>query len=219
MTLLRNRVAGHRNKPRCLLDVRVSPRATFVRSRYLVGDSLSQSVDRFGHHATPDPVGAGVRAFLLRGERLSLGRQRPMIVADDGSTLHLVLRPYPVLQFKLTHYQPVHFLDRIHRPASRAIAVGIVLEIRLENGFQHELGGSLSHSITDRWNAERALASTIRLRIITRRTGSGRYVFETSSSRKPATELRIPRSDRGRHRSPRRRRVLDQQRLSREGTR
>ena len=88
--------------------------------------------------------------------------------------------------------QPVRFLDRIDRAATRAIAVGIVLEIRLENGFQHELGGSLNHPITDRWNAERALASTIRLRIITRRTGSGRYVFETSSSRKPASQASRP---------------------------
>src|ERR1700730_17996691 len=40
----------------------------------------------------------------------------------------------------------------------------VIALIRLENGFQHKLGGSLSHPITDRWDAERALASTIRLR-------------------------------------------------------
>jgi hypothetical protein len=34
---------------------------------------------------------------------------------------------------------PVYFLDRIHRPTSRAIAVGIVFEVRLEDWFQHQL--------------------------------------------------------------------------------
>ncbi len=38
---------------------------------------------------------------------------------------------------------PVHFLDRVHRPACGTIAVGIVLEVRLEDWFQHELGGGL----------------------------------------------------------------------------
>ena len=58
----------------------------------------------------------------------------------------------------------MHFLDRVHRPAGRAVAIGIVLEVRLEDGFQHELGGGLGHPITDRRNAERSLASAIRLR-------------------------------------------------------
>src|ERR1700676_695209 len=55
--------------------------------------------------------------------------------------------------------QPVHFLDRVHRSANGAVAVGIVLEVRLEDWFQHELGGGLDHPIPDRWNAERSLAS------------------------------------------------------------
>jgi hypothetical protein len=29
---------------------------------------------------------------------------------------------------------PVHFLDRVHRPASGPVAVGIVLEVSLEDG-------------------------------------------------------------------------------------
>ena len=58
---------------------------------------------------------------------------------------------------------PVHFLDCVYRPARGTIAVGIILEVSLEDWFQHELGGSLNHSIPDRWNAERSLAS-IRLR-------------------------------------------------------
>ena len=59
--------------------------------------------------------------------------------------------------------QPVHFLDRVHRSANGAVAVGIVLEVRLEDRFQHELGGGLDHPIPDRRNAERSLAS-VRLR-------------------------------------------------------
>jgi hypothetical protein len=58
---------------------------------------------------------------------------------------------------------PVHVLDCVHRTTRGTIAVGIVLEVRLEDRFQHELGGSLDHPIPDRWNAERSLAS-IRLR-------------------------------------------------------
>jgi hypothetical protein len=72
---------------------------------------------------------------------------------------------------------PVHVLDCIRRPASGAVSVRIVLEVGLEDWFQHDLGGSLNHPITDGWNSERTLASTIRFRDITRRTGSGRYVF------------------------------------------
>lgn len=44
---------------------------------------------------------------------------------------------------------PVHFLDRVHRPASGPVAVGIVLEVSLEDGFDHDLGGSLNHTITN----------------------------------------------------------------------
>src|SRR5216683_2934791 len=59
--------------------------------------------------------------------------------------------------------QPVHFLDRAHRSTNGAVAVGIVLEVRLKDRFQHELGGGLHHPIPDRRNAERSLAS-VRLR-------------------------------------------------------
>src|ERR1700692_4914840 len=59
--------------------------------------------------------------------------------------------------------QPVHFLDRVHRSANGAVAVGIVLEVRLEDWFQHELGGGRPPPLPDRWNAERSLAS-VRLR-------------------------------------------------------
>jgi hypothetical protein len=54
---------------------------------------------------------------------------------------------------------PVHVLDRIHRPARGAVAIGIVLEVRLEDRLQHEFGGGLHHPIPDRRNAERSLAS------------------------------------------------------------
>src|SRR6476659_865823 len=86
---------------------------------------------------------------------------------------------------------PVHFLDRVHRPASGLVAVGIVLEVSLEDRLDHDLGGSLNHTITNGRNAERTLA-TIRFGDLTRRTGSGRYVFETSSARKPANHASRP---------------------------
>src|SRR5271169_4147094 len=54
---------------------------------------------------------------------------------------------------------PVHFLDRVHRPASGPVAVGIVLEVSLEDGFDHDLGGSLNHTITNGRNTERTLAT------------------------------------------------------------
>src|SRR6202158_4261927 len=54
---------------------------------------------------------------------------------------------------------PVHFLDRVYRPASGPITVGIVLEVSLEDGFDHGLGGSLNHTITNGRNAERTLAT------------------------------------------------------------
>src|ERR1700729_1004419 len=58
---------------------------------------------------------------------------------------------------------PVPFLDRVPRPASGPVAVGIVLEVSLEDRFDHDLGSSLSHTITNGRNAEWTLA-TIRFR-------------------------------------------------------
>ena len=45
---------------------------------------------------------------------------------------------------------PVHFLDCVHRPARGTIAVGTVLEVSLEDWFQHELGSGLDYPIPDR---------------------------------------------------------------------
>src|ERR1700716_2170123 len=59
--------------------------------------------------------------------------------------------------------QPVHFLDRVYRSTNGAVAVGVVLEVRLEDRFQHELGGGLYYPIPDGRNTERSLAS-VRLR-------------------------------------------------------
>src|ERR1700688_611864 len=59
--------------------------------------------------------------------------------------------------------KPVHFLDRVYRSTNGAVAVGVVLEVRLEDRFQHELGGGLYYPIPDGRNAERSLAS-VRLR-------------------------------------------------------
>ena len=45
---------------------------------------------------------------------------------------------------------PVHILDCIRRPASGAVSVRITLEVGLKYRFQHNLGGSLNHAVTDR---------------------------------------------------------------------
>lgn len=50
---------------------------------------------------------------------------------------------------------PVHSLDRVARSAFGTIAVGTVLEVRLKDQFEHELGGCLNHPIPKRRNAER----------------------------------------------------------------
>jgi hypothetical protein len=42
---------------------------------------------------------------------------------------------------------PVHFLDRVHRPASGSVAVGVVLEVSLEDG-----------STLSTWNEARAFS-------------------------------------------------------------
>src|SRR5262245_13503773 len=56
---------------------------------------------------------------------------------------------------------PMHILDCVRRPASGAVAVRIILEVGLKDGFQHELGGGLNHAIPDSGNAERTLASPL----------------------------------------------------------
>src|SRR5262245_45549381 len=58
----------------------------------------------------------------------------------------------------------MHVLDRVCRPASRTVAVRVVLEVGLEDRFQHKFGGGLNHAIPDGWNAERTLAFAIRFR-------------------------------------------------------
>src|SRR5215813_8682903 len=57
---------------------------------------------------------------------------------------------------------PMDVLDCVHRPASGTVAVRIVLEVGLEDRFQHDLGGRLNHPIANGWNAERTLAFAIR---------------------------------------------------------
>jgi hypothetical protein len=52
----------------------------------------------------------------------------------------------------------VHFLDRVGRTTCEPIAISTVLEVRLENRFQNELGGGLNYPIPDRRDAERAFS-------------------------------------------------------------
>src|SRR6266511_563962 len=59
----------------------------------------------------------------------------------------------------------MHFLDRIYRPANRTVAIGTVFEVRLEDWFQHKLGGGLNHAITNGRYSERSLAA-IRFRYV-----------------------------------------------------
>src|SRR5262245_32093715 len=87
--------------------------------------------------------------------------------------------------------QPVHFLDRVYRSANGAVAVSVVLEVRLEDWFQHELGGGLYHPIPI-VGMPSGRSPPSGFGIDTRRTGSARYVFETSSSRRPASHLSKP---------------------------
>src|SRR5262245_37191317 len=54
---------------------------------------------------------------------------------------------------------PVHVLDCVCRPTSGTVAVRIVLEVSLEDWFQHKFCSGLHHAIPDSGNAERALAS------------------------------------------------------------
>jgi hypothetical protein len=44
----------------------------------------------------------------------------------------------------------VRFLDGIDLAPTRPVAVSTVFEVRLEDRFQHDLGGSLDHPIPDR---------------------------------------------------------------------
>ena len=53
----------------------------------------------------------------------------------------------------------MRLLDRIDRAAARAIAIGVVLEVRLEDRLQHNLGGGLDHPIPNRRDAERTFAA------------------------------------------------------------
>ena len=88
---------------------------------------------------------------------------------------------------------PVHFLDRDHRPANGPVAVGIVLETSLEDGFDTilaEAGNTRSRMVGIPSGGSPPFA----LRIITRRTGSDRYVRD-QFARKPAKHASRPCSD------------------------
>src|SRR4051794_12149719 len=54
---------------------------------------------------------------------------------------------------------PVHVLDRVGSAPSRAVAIGTVLEVRLEDRPQHQLGGGLNHPVPNGRDAERPLAA------------------------------------------------------------
>ena len=53
----------------------------------------------------------------------------------------------------------MHFLDRILRAPLRPVAIGMRIEVRLKDRFQHQLGGGLHHPVPDGRDAERPLAA------------------------------------------------------------
>src|SRR3974390_334927 len=55
--------------------------------------------------------------------------------------------------------EPVRFLDRTDRAAARSIAIGAVLEVRLEDRLEHDLGGGLGDPIPYRRHAPTQLHS------------------------------------------------------------
>ena len=55
--------------------------------------------------------------------------------------------------------QPVRFLDCIDRAAARAIAIGAILEVRLKDRLEHDLGGGLDNPVPYRRDAKRAFSA------------------------------------------------------------
>lgn len=53
----------------------------------------------------------------------------------------------------------MHFLDCICCAPLGPVAIGAVLEVRLEDGLQHELGCALRYPVPNRRDTERALAA------------------------------------------------------------
>ena len=53
----------------------------------------------------------------------------------------------------------MRFLDRIDRATTRSIAISTVLEVRLEDRLQYDLGGGLNDPAADSGNSERTLTS------------------------------------------------------------
>src|SRR5215470_11348980 len=53
----------------------------------------------------------------------------------------------------------MHFLDSTGPAAAGPIAISTVFKVRLEDRFQHQLGGGLNRPVPNRWDAERALAA------------------------------------------------------------
>ena len=56
--------------------------------------------------------------------------------------------------------QRVHLLDRVGPAPSRPVAMGRRVEVRLEDRFQHQLGGGLHHPVPDRRDAEGTFAAS-----------------------------------------------------------
>ena len=125
--------------------------------------------------AAPAPFASSQAPFSVSipflNRRLKPQLDEPQHVAVDDAARHTtqqlrmwdrveVLRQIGVHDVGVAPAEkPVHFLDRVARPASGTIAVGTILEVRLEDRFENELGGSLDYPIPDRWNAERSFSS------------------------------------------------------------
>src|SRR5579871_1119703 len=55
--------------------------------------------------------------------------------------------------------QPVYFLDGPNPAATGPVALSAILEVCLEDRFQHQFGGGLSHPVPERRDAKRAFAA------------------------------------------------------------
>src|SRR5262249_1500791 len=88
-------------------------------------------------------------------------------------------------------YQPAHFFDRVHRFADGAVAVTLSSKSASKLGPSGSWG-AFCPPRPRRVGMPRGRSPPPGFEITPRRTGSGRYVFEISSSRRPASHSSKP---------------------------
>src|SRR3954466_13089553 len=98
---------------------------------------LEPQLDQPQHVPVHDPPGDRLHQLPVR-DRVEVARQI--------GVHHVGIAPADV---------PVHVLDRVGPAATGPITIGAILEVRLEDGFQHQLGGGLDHPVPNGRDAER----------------------------------------------------------------